>query len=102
MAKSQIRSLDDSELEVLMDHRYHVTRRIRIHTRLLQKARFTRMAFQALLDIPPWEIDFTRYWAIFRSILCRLDTFNEALELLRVQEREDAETFGWVWGGDNM
>ncbi|KAJ5520302.1 hypothetical protein N7463_000755 [Penicillium fimorum] len=100
MPRFPIRSLGDSESEVLMDLHIRVTHWIRERTRILRETRFFCVAFQVLLNLPPSEFDPIRIYIIASLVIRQMESLNVALMSLFVEEREDANNSDRAWEGD--
>ncbi|KAJ5530852.1 hypothetical protein N7527_004245 [Penicillium freii] len=99
MAQSQIRSLDDEELEVLMDLRYRATVCTRRRTRLHQETRFIDVGHQVPLGLSGQELDPVSFYGVLGSMLRRMEALDEEFISRMAEEEQDPETFERVWGG---
>ncbi|CAI7605772.1 unnamed protein product [Penicillium glandicola] len=97
MAESGIRSLQESELEVLMNLRYRAARRTQIRNFIQQESQSIRL----LVAFPQWELNSAYFCAIVGAVVQRLQAFNEELRTLQIEEQEDDDIFERVCIGDN-
>lgn len=96
---SPIRSLNDTELEVLMQIRYRDLERAAARDKILEEFRDIFVVYQELRIfglhfLAPHNVDI-----LFNLINHRMEALNEAMTVLDEEENSDNQIFGLVWAG---
>ncbi|KAJ5592674.1 hypothetical protein N7537_009578 [Penicillium hordei] len=96
---SPILSLNDTELEVLMDIHHQDIERAAVRDKLLQEFWDTIVVYQELMTFGLSFLDPQHVDILFNLINHRMETFYETMTVLNEEENLDNQIFGLVWAG---
>lgn len=96
---SPIRSLDDTELEVLMDIRYQDIERAAARDAILQEFRDIIVVYQELRTFDPGFLAPHHAEILFGLIDRRMEALYGVMIVLNGEENWDNQIFGLVWAG---